>query len=136
MIEREMFNVNGGVSMTDIEKITIDALAANNVPVAKIAEQVGISRNTIKSYLQRKKAADVCLNCGAVLKHFPHHKKKKFCSDKCHMHYWNTHPQEMALKKAIIIKCEHCGKDVLSYRKKARRYCSRACAVEGRKQNA
>ena len=35
MIEREMFNVNGGVSMTDIEKITIDALAANNVPVAK-----------------------------------------------------------------------------------------------------
>ena len=136
MIEREMFNVNGGVSMTDIEKITIDALAANNVPVAKIAEQVGISRNTIKSYLQRKKAADVCLNCGAVLKHFPHHKKKKFCSDKCRMHYWNTHPQEMALKKAIIIKCEHCGKDVLSYRKKARRYCSRACAVEGRKQNA
>ena len=42
--------------MTDIEKITIDALAANNVPVAKIAEQVGISRNTIKSYLQRKKS--------------------------------------------------------------------------------
>lgn len=35
MIEREMFNANGGVSMTDIEKITIDALVANNVLLRK-----------------------------------------------------------------------------------------------------
>ena len=122
--------------MTDKERIVVDALVANNVPVSKIAAQIGISKNTIKSYLQRKKVSDVCLNCGSVLKHIPHHKKKKFCSDKCRMHYWNTHPQEMTLKNATIIKCEYCGKDVFSYRKKARRYCSRACAIEGRKKNA
>ena len=77
--------------MTDKERIVVDALVASNVPVSKIAIQIGISKNTIKSYLQRKKVADVCLNCGSVLKHIPHHKKKKFCSDKCRMHYWNTH---------------------------------------------
>lgn len=122
--------------MTDKEKRTIDSLAAKKVPITKIAEQVGMSKNTVKSYLQRKKLPDVCLNCGTTLKHIPHHKKKKFCSDKCRMHYWNTHPQEMSLKNATVIKCESCGKEVFSYRKKPRRFCSRACAAEGRKKNA
>lgn len=64
--------------MTDKEKRTIDSLVAKKVPITKIAEQVGMSKNTIKSYLQRKKLSDVCLNCGTTLKHIPHHKKKKF----------------------------------------------------------
>ena len=33
--------------MTDKEKIAIDSLIANNVPVSKIAAQIGISKNTI-----------------------------------------------------------------------------------------
>lgn len=37
--------------MTDKEKRTIDSLVAKKVPITKIAEQVGMSKNTIKSYL-------------------------------------------------------------------------------------
>lgn len=122
--------------MTNSEKMKIETLARAKMPASQIAEQLGLSKNTVKSYLQRRKNADVCLDCGVVLKQIEHHKKKKFCSDKCRMHYWNTHPQEMSHKNAVTIQCEHCGKDVFSYRRKPRRFCSRACAVLGRKNNA
>ena len=122
--------------MTIEEKAKIDNLISARYSVSQISQQLGLSKNTVKSYLQRKKMSDVCLNCGAALKHISHHKKKKFCSDKCRMHYWNTHPQEMSLKNATIIKCENCGKEVFSYRKKPRRFCSRSCAAKGRKKNA
>ncbi len=118
--------------MTDKEKTTIDNLAASGTSITDISEKLHISRNTVKSYLQRKKTVDVCLNCGAVLTHIPQKKKKKFCSDKCRMHYWNTHPNEMSHTNAVIIKCEVCGKDVLSYLKKTRRFCSHECAAKGR----
>lgn len=110
----------------------IDELVISGYSVTDIAKTLQISRNTVKSYLQRKKSVITCLNCGEQLVFTPHKKKKKFCSDKCRMHYWNTHPQEMNLTNATTIQCEVCGKDVLSYRKKPRRFCSRACAVKGR----
>lgn len=118
--------------MTDKEKTAINNLVGMGTSITDISEKLNISRNTVKSYLQRKKTADVCLNCGAVLTHTPHKKKKKFCSDKCRMHYWNTHQNEMSHTSAAIVKCEVCGKDVLSYRKKPRRFCSRECAAKGR----
>ena len=118
--------------MTNIEKNAIISMNEKGMSVTEISEILKISKNTIKSFLQRKKTADICLNCGTVLIHIPHHKKKKFCSDKCRMHYWNVHQNEMSHTNAAIIKCEVCGKDVLSYRKKPRRFCSRECAAKGR----
>ncbi|MCM1007902.1 MAG: sigma-70 region 4 domain-containing protein [Ruminococcus flavefaciens] len=118
--------------MTNIEKNVIISMNDKGMSVAEISEILKISKNTIKSYLQRKKTADVCLNCGAVLTHTPHKKRKKFCSDKCRMHYWNVHQNEMTHTNSVIIQCEVCGKDVLSYRKKPRRFCSRECAAKGR----
>lgn len=118
--------------MTDKEKIEVKALNAAGMSLTDISAQLGISRNTVKSFLQRSKTEDLCLNCGAVLTHTPHKKKKKFCSDKCRMHYWNVHQNEMSHTNTTIIKCEVCGKDVLSYRQKPRRFCSRECAAKGR----
>ena len=117
--------------MTNVEKNAIISMNEKGMSVTEISEILKI-KNTIKSFLQRKKTADVCLNCGAVLTHIPHKKRKKFCSDKCRMHYWNTHQNGMSHTSAAIIKCEVCGKDVLSYHKKPRRFCSRECAAKGR----
>ncbi len=118
--------------MTNVEKNAIISMNEKGMSVNEISEILKISKNTIKSFLQRKRTDDVCLNCGAVLTHIPHKKKKKFCSDKCRMHYWNAHTNEMSHTSAVIVKCEVCGKDVLSYRKKTRRFCSRECAAKGR----
>lgn len=121
--------------MTQIEKDRISEMLRSGKSPAEISDKLGISYNTVKSFLRRNKPAvekPVCPNCGEPLVFTPHKKKKKFCSDKCRMHYWNTHPQEMNLTNATTIQCEVCGKDVLSYRKKPRRFCSRACAVKGR----
>ena len=37
------------MNMTDKEKRTIDSLIAKKVPITKIAEQVGMSKNTVKA---------------------------------------------------------------------------------------
>ncbi len=121
--------------MTIQEKTKIDALAATGISTTEIANQTGISRNTIKSYLQRQKKQTFCLNCGGILKMTPHKKRKKFCCDKCRMQYWNKHPEEMKLSNATEIHCETCGKTVIRYRKTPRKYCSHSCAAQGRKKH-
>jgi len=121
--------------MTQNDKEQILNMSNAGMSPTDISNEMGISRNTIKSFLRRSKLTKeeaVCFNCGKLLKFIPHKKKKKFCSDKCRMHYWNTHTNEMSHTNAVIIKCEVCGKDVLSYRKKPRRFCSRECAAKGR----
>lgn len=121
--------------MTKKEKEHILNMNDAGKSLADISDETGIPKNTIKSFLRRSKIVEnktVCLNCGVVLTHIPHKKKKKFCSDNCRMHYWNAHPDKMSHTNASIIKCEVCGKDVLSYRKKPRRFCSRECAAKGR----
>lgn len=56
----------------------------------RIASELNLSVNTVKSYCRRHpvpavKSNDdsVCLNCGKPIEQIPQRKKKKFCSDKC-----------------------------------------------------
>ena len=65
--------------MTQSQKEIISQMLAAGEKTAKIAEALGISPNTIKSYLRRKKQ-DGCPNCGKPLIQLPHKRQKKFCS--------------------------------------------------------
>lgn len=62
--------------MTQSQKEIISQMLAAGEKTAKIAEALGISPNTIKSYLRRKKQ-DGCPNCGKPLIQLPHKRKKK-----------------------------------------------------------
>ena len=62
--------------MTDKEKIAIKALNAAGMSLTDISAQLSISRNTVKSFLKRNKTEDLCLNCGTVLTHIPHKKRR------------------------------------------------------------
>ena len=72
--------------MTEFEKHRIDELRLNGYGYKKIAKELGLSINTVKSHLARVKveetaveAKDICLNCGNKLIYIPGHKKKRFC---------------------------------------------------------
>lgn len=75
-----------------------------------------------------------CLNCGIAIKNTPHKREKKFCSDKCRMAWWNSHPELVNRKAIYHLICSHCGKPFDAYGKANKKYCSRACYADARRK--
>ena len=79
--------------MTAQEKQKIASLSEKGLGYRKIAAQIGISENTVKSYLKRMTAADdqkepdqpaavfSCPQCGEEIRQIPGRKAKRFCSE-------------------------------------------------------
>lgn len=130
--------------MTKIQKKVVNQLRAEGYSYTKIAEQLGISINTIKSYCRRKNIGGVatpseeilkgkfCKKCGEVLKQTHGKKLKQYCSDQCRMAWWNAHPEAIAHKKISLFTCGTCGKSFEGFGKRQRKYCSRGCYGKSR----
>ena len=125
--------------MTENEKHRINALRLNGYGYKKIAKELGLSVNTVKSYLARVKveeptveAKDICPNCGNKLIYIPGHKKKRFCSDKCRMSWWNSHLDQVQRKANYDFVCPVCKKPFTVYGNANRKYCSHECYIEDR----
>ena len=101
-----------------------------------IAAITGYSVNTVKSTCRRHQVPNekVCLQCGAKLDQTPHRKEKKFCSDKCRMAWWNSHPERVTRKAFYHLVCAHCGQPFESYGNQKRKYCSRRCYDDARRK--
>jgi len=120
--------------MTNAQKERVIHLRASGYSCGKIAADVGVSENTVKSFCRRNSATsaqpvnpDMCANCGIPLVHIPEVKKKRFCSDNCRMAWWNAHPEAVNRKAVYYFVCPVCNRDFESYGNVHRKYCSRAC---------
>lgn len=123
--------------MTKEEKIIITRLRNEGLSYSKVANQLGISENTVKSYCKRNNlggiaaakvdAETICLQCGNPLENSSKTKPRKFCSDSCRLKWWNSHPQAINRKAVYKLTCIHCGNEFASYGNAHRKYCSRAC---------
>lgn len=129
--------------MNIIQKQRVEYLRRKGKSYAAVAVALGISENTVKSYCRRNKLGasiddqnddngSICQNCGILISLTPGAKKKRFCSDKCRLGWWNDHP-ELVNKKAIYsFSCAHCGRSFESYGNNGRKYCSHACYIADR----
>jgi len=119
------------------QKQKIEYMRGMGESYAAIADALGISINTVKSYCRRNglgsNSDDVCACCAKPLTHTPGHKKKRFCSDKCRMAWWTQHPEAVKRKAVYHFVCPICGTEFESYGNAHRRYCSRACFALSRK---
>ena len=125
--------------MTKLQKEKINMLRIEGYSYAKIAKMLNISENTIKSFCRRNNLTSssigntyqtddaFCSQCKVLLTHTTRARKKRFCSDKCRMKWWNAHPEAVKRKAIYTITCNHCGLAFESYGNKKRKYCSRAC---------
>lgn len=129
--------------MTNGEMRRILELREQGLGYKKISAILGISWNTVKSYCKRQEsnnraysisADDTCRQCGKTLTQQPYRKKKVFCSDKCRMTWWNSHPDEMNMKKLSTFVCKQCGTVFKGYDSKNRKYCSRTCYAKARRK--
>lgn len=126
--------------MTKNQKQQIESLRKDGCTYKAIAEALGLSFDSVKCYCRRSgltgsghiKDIDVCAECGAVLQQLPGKRKKKFCSDKCRMAWWNKHRERINRKSAVEVVCSNCGRIFTAYAGENRRYCSSVCYGKAR----
>jgi len=87
--------------MTEKQKESIRYMRSQDFSCRHIADSLGLSYNTVKSFCYREHLTrdtrggendseqDGCKNCGAPLNHRPGAKRKTFCSDRCRYTWWN-----------------------------------------------
>ena len=122
--------------MNTAQKERIRQLRMEGVTYEKIADCLDLSVNTVKSFCQRNQlggrkkhtsAKHTCKQCGAEVKQLSHRKEKKFCSDKCRLTWWNSHPEKMQHCSVQSLVCPVCGNTFSAYSCKKRKYWSRTC---------
>lgn len=132
--------------MTGEQKQTVLRRRSAGFAYSQIADEVGLSLNTVKSCCRRaglsesnasketgnKENKDFCKQCGEKLIHTQKAKPKKFCGESCRFAYWNTHRNQMNRKAICPVVCVHCGKVFDSYNSAGRKYCSHHCYIARR----
>ena len=120
--------------MTLTQKQQIAVMRKSGTSYGKIATDLGVSEGTVKSFCRRTKLGtlmessdDTCAFCAKPLIHTAKAKKKRFCSDKCRLAWWNAHPEAVNRNAIYSFTCASCGTVFESYGDKNRQYCSRVC---------
>ena len=128
--------------MTEEQKTQIADLRSKGAGYKKIAQTIGLSENTVKSFCRRMalpkaepiSTGDVtsCECCGKPMEQIPGRKKRRFCSTACRQKWWNGH-LELVQRKAIYrLKCHHCGREFEVYGNRHRKYCCHECYIAER----
>lgn len=123
--------------LTETQKQQIKRLRECGHSFADISNTLDLSVGTVKSYCSRNNIfsptsyenKDLCLNCHKPIYQIKGVKKKKFCSDKCRVNWWNNHKGLVNRRSSAIYKitCACCGNTFESYGNKHRKYCSTVC---------
>ena len=83
------------------DMIVIGNMRLQGKSAGAIAAALGLSVNTVKSYLRRHPdmgCTHFCPQCGKPVMQAEGRKEKKFCSDQCRSRWWNSHPSEINKK--------------------------------------
>lgn len=82
----------GSSMMSKNDRRELERMRMDGYGPTRIANELGLSVNTVKSYIRRHPSlrnAVFCLQCGRAVKQTPGRKQKKFCSNTCRSQYWN-----------------------------------------------
>lgn len=126
--------------MTKQEIETLNLMRSHDKSAADIAVALGLSVNTVRSYIRRHPPEDAvrvgCRQCGKPIMQHKGRKAKYFCSDRCRNAWWNAHPEKVQRKAYYRLICQYCGKEFVSYGNKNRKYCSRLCYANARRSRS
>ena len=127
--------------VTARQKEQINAMRLRGDSHAAIADALGLSRITVKSFCLRnlrlealeQQAAPVksgvCDQCGKGFVLCPGHRQRRFCSDQCRMTWWNAHRDLLNSKGMVEQTCACCGKHFMGYELQRRKFCSHTCYI-------
>ena len=126
--------------MTKHEIEILNIMRSRDKSAADIAIALGLSVNTVRSYIRRHPPKDTvevgCRQCGKPVMQHKGRKAKYFCSDRCRNAWWNAHPEKVQRKAYYRLACRFCGKEFVSYGNKNRKYCSRLRYADARRSRS
>ena len=126
--------------MTKHEIEILNIMRSRDKSAADIAIALGLSVNTVRSYIRRHPPKDTvevgCRQCGKPVMQHKGRKAKYFCSDRCRNAWWNAHPEKVQRKAYYRLACRFCGKEFVSYGNKNRKYWSRLCYADARRSRS
>ena len=142
--------------MTHEEKKLIGKMRSAGHSYVRIAQELDISINSVKSYCRRHglgadralletqplqaesspppQKATACEQCGSPVRQEAGRKYRRFCSDTCRQAWWTVHRGEMNRRAMHHFVCEYCGMQFSRYGVTDRRFCSKTCAAHARGQ--
>ncbi len=127
--------------MTDVQKERITFLRNKGFGYTTIANDMGISKETVKSFCRRNglagtmaqdKIADKCRECGKELKQKKGIKRRVFCCKECRVKWWHRHPEKINRRAVYSFVCAYCGKSFTAYGNRHRKYCCHECYISDR----
>ena len=132
--------------MTPDEKSSLTAMRKAGRSYTEIADELGISKNTIKTFCRRNGLAPevkstpvddtpterLCPQCGKPVIQPKGRKEKKFCSDTCRNRWWNSHMDFVNRKAIYAYTCPACGTAFTAYGNNHRKYCCHECYIVDR----
>ena len=132
--------------MNAVQKEQISKARCSGESYSSIADTLGLSVNTVKSFCRRngitkdnvsgaetiKENKGICVRCGKKLIFSSNAKPKRFCDDKCRISWWNHHRNLLRHKREHNLTCAHCGASFDYSDIKTRKYCSHPCYIADR----
>lgn len=101
-----------------------------------IAKELSLTKDNVKFFCRAHGLSrdmnngwhptDICRFCGSNVISLPHKKQRIFCSDKCRLAWWNSHPEMVRRKKMHTLVCGYCG-SAFESKNPSQKFCSRAC---------
>ena len=121
--------------MTNEQKKIIKRMREKLCSYAEIADALGISFNSVKSFCLRNglttealtKDATKCKACGKPIISKSKTKPRIFCNDACKLIWWKEHKTEHSSSYIVEHSCPTCGKKFTAYKSSKRKYCSELC---------
>ena len=144
--------------MTTNDKTQIVCMRKAGAGYGVIAQKLGLSVNTVKTFCRRnhltqndlaqpeaqtpaaenavlmtvEPSVKTCLQCGTAVVQTPGRKEKKFCCDSCRNKWWNSHLSQVKRKAMYEYSCPTCGISFHAYGHRHRKYCSHECYIKSR----
>lgn len=125
--------------MTEQQKEEIRKLRVTGFGYKKIAAQLGLTENSVKSFCHRNNLAGrikpqipKCKYCGKPISSDAKGKQRTFCSRKCKQDWWNNNRNHPNGTKQVERTCSCCQKVFRTYPSDNRKFCSHYCYIQKR----
>ena len=133
-------------SFTPEQEAQIKLLRKLGIGYRKIATELDLNRDAVRYFCKQNELAGKakppeerirgveCIQCGARLPPSTSGRTRIFCSSKCRYRWWRETGDQIdrPMGKREEKLCAYCGKPIIAYKNKQRKYCNHECYIRDR----